>query len=506
MSIALVIAVTYFVVLSVGVSLWTRKRVTSGNDFVTGGGKLPWILVAAAFSIAPLGAGHTLSLWQRSAEMGVSVLWWGIMAGGVFVPMFILWFGPWFRRLKVQTFPEGMGKIFGERIGYVISAVFPAQLLGICIAEILATATAFYALSGGSQGPLDFRHCIILAIILTIAYVFVGGLMQVAWMNLFNAIVLIGGSFIAVFYTGGWLKRKHPEIGWEGGGWESVAAHYTEAGEAFKLTLLNFTPEVIFLLMIPCLFLTVFMCSASQVQNQPMLLARNESDIRRGVFWCSLVNSMSTYPWVIIALVALSFPVIAALPGAASLSVPEFALMAFPPWLVGILMTALLAATLSTTAQLILASSHIVVNDIFKRACNPSMSDRTFFILTRSMIIIFALVVIIPALREPKLMSLLYWVFSFAIPVFGVYLIGMLWKVNKIAAWVTLLAGYLASFLWTFLLQWNWPSWLPGYFNQNVYPTIAATLFFGIVMNLILPGKPGYLRQMKEAEKNDTTV
>ena len=125
MSLALVIAITYFVVLSAGVSLWARKRVKTGKDFVTGGGALAWPLVMAGFVLAPLGAGHTLSLWESSDGMGVAVLWWGIMSGGLMVPLFLLWFGPWFRRLDVQTFPEGMGKMFGEKIGWVISAIFP---------------------------------------------------------------------------------------------------------------------------------------------------------------------------------------------------------------------------------------------------------------------------------------------------------------------------------------------------------------------------------------------
>ena len=489
MSIALMIAIAYFFVLSAGVSLWARRRVKTGVDFVTGGGSLAWPLVMTGFVLAPLGAGHTLSLWESSSSMGAAVLWWGIMSGGIMVPLFLLWFGPWFRRLKVQTFPEGMGKIFGEKIGWVISAVFPAQILGICIAEVLATATAFYALSGGT---ISFNpHCIVLAIFFTIFYIFVGGLMQAAWMNLFNAFFLIAGSFIAVFYTGGWLSKGH-------GGWDGIAQHYAAEGAAWKTSLMNFSPEVIFTLILPCLILTVFMQSASQVQNQPMLMARSESDIRRGVFWASLINSLAAFPWVILALVGMAMPVIAAKADAAKLSVPEFALMAFPPWLIAILMTALLAATLSTTGGLILGASHIIVHDIFKRAVNPGMNDRTFLFLTRGMIIVCALLVIVPALRNPGIMPLLYWVFSFAVPVFGVYLIGMLWKVNTIAAWTTLLAGYFANFFWTFAQ----PNWLPDYLSLNVYPTIFATLFFGIVMNLILPGKPGYLKQLK-AQKNE---
>ena len=211
MSTALIIALAYFLILSLGTSLYLRKRIKSGSDFVTGGGTLAWPLVTAGFVLAPLGSGHTLSLWEASANMGASVLWWGIISGGIFVPLFVLWFGPWFRRLNVQTFPEGMGKLFGERIGWLISAVFPAQLIGICIAEITATATAFYAL--GNKSIPFAPHCILLAVGLTILYIITAGLMQAAWMNLFNAVMLIVGSFIAVFAIGSWLSGR--------GGWTS---------------------------------------------------------------------------------------------------------------------------------------------------------------------------------------------------------------------------------------------------------------------------------------------
>jgi len=316
-------------------------------------------------------------------------------------------------------------------------------------------------------------------------------LMQAAWMNLFNATMLILGSFVAVFYTGGWLSDN----GY--GGYEGIAAHYAGAGEAWKTTLMNFSPDVVFTLIIPCLILTIFMQSASQVQNQPMLLARSESDVRRGVFWAAFINSMAAYPWVILGLVGMALLAVAP-----NLSVPAFAQMAFPPWLLGILMTSLLAATLSTTGGLILGASHIIVNDILKRALHPKMDDKTFLVLTRAMIVVCALLVIIPALRLPGILPLLYWVFSFAVPVFGVYLIGMLWKVNKVAAWTTLLAGYAANFYGTFAKV----GWLPGQIGpsvQNVYLTIFATICFGVVLNLVLPGQPGYLKQLK-AKKQES--
>jgi Na+/proline symporter len=383
-----------------------------------------------------------------------------------------------------------MGKIFGEKICWLISAVFPAQLIGICIVEVTATATAFYGLGGGE---ISLTNCIYLAAGFTIVYIVAAGLMQVAWMNLFNAIMLVVGSFVAVFYTGSWLSER--------GGWESIANHYAESGEAWKTSILHFSPDIIFSIIFPCLIVLVFMCSASQAQCQPMLLARSDSDVRRGVFWASFINSMVTYPWVILALVGMTIPAIASLSDAATLSVPKLALEALPPWMVGILMIALLAATLSTTSILILSSSHIIVHDILKGVVNPKMSDKTFLWLTRLMILVCAVLVVIPALKRTTFMlPIFFWTFSFAIPVFGAYLIGMLWKVNKIAAWTTILAGYAASFLWTF----SAPDWLPDYLSgnaQGVYATTIATVLFGVVLNLILPGDPPYIRRLKAQMK-----
>lgn len=490
MSPALIIAIAYFLILSVGTSLFLGKKVKSGSDLVTGSSKLAWPLVTAAFVLAPLGSGHTLNLWEAQAGLGASVLWWGIIAGGIFVPLFLLWFGPWFRQLNVQTFPEAMGKIFGDSIGWLIATVFPVQLIGICIAEVLATAAAFYALGGKS---IEYTTCIYMAVGFTIIYIVVAGLMQVAWMNLFNAIMLILGSFAAVIATSFWLAGR--------GGWESVANAY----EPWKTQILHNTPgitgDIFFSFIIPCFFLLVFMCSASQAQYQPMLLAKSDSDVRKGVFFASFVNSMVTYPWVILGLVGMSIPAVAAV--GAKLCVPELAILALPPWMVGILMISLLSATLSTTSQLILASSHMIVHDIFKKAVNPNMSDKAFLILTRIMIFVCAVLVIIPALKvlNENVMSIFFWTFSFGIPVFGVYLIGMIWKVNRTAAWITMIAGYGANFLWTFAPDLiSLPAKMQS--NPNVYATIVATLAFGIVLNLILPGKPGYLRQMKEAGNN----
>ena len=47
MSTSLVIAIAYFLILSLGISFFLRKKVKSGSDLVTGSSKLVWPLVTA---------------------------------------------------------------------------------------------------------------------------------------------------------------------------------------------------------------------------------------------------------------------------------------------------------------------------------------------------------------------------------------------------------------------------------------------------------------------------
>ena len=67
---ALVIAIVYFAALIIVASLYSRKKVKSAEDFANAGGGLGWVMVTFSFVLAPLGSGHTMSLWQKAAGGG----------------------------------------------------------------------------------------------------------------------------------------------------------------------------------------------------------------------------------------------------------------------------------------------------------------------------------------------------------------------------------------------------------------------------------------------------
>lgn len=480
----IIITILYFGFLSIFFGLKSKKKISGGKDYFTAAGRLGWFAVMCSFTLGPLGGGHTSSLWQAQAGLGVSVAWWGILSGGIFVPIFMLWFGPMFRKLKVETFPQALGRVFGPKIKIVNTSIAPAAWLGITMSETLGIATAIYCLSGGK---LQFApHCVLIAAVLIVIYIWFGGMLQAGYMNIVNAIVLIVGSYLAVAYVGTWLP----------GGYASVAETYAAAGEGWRTNLFNLTPATIFGIIIPCLLLCVFSVSSEHAMYQPILSAKSSNDIRKGTLLGGLINGMAAIPFVILGVTGTSIAAIAA--KQPLLSVPELALQALPPVLVGVLMVALLCALLSTASGMVLAISHVVTEDIIQPLHKEKFSNKKQVWIGRIVVVAVTLAAALPALKVTLIISLFFWCFSLSLPIFINYLIGMGWKINRKAAWINLIASLAVNCWWTFAL----PSWCPPTFALSFYPVFITTVVLGVVLNLIMPGEKGMLRQIREKEKS----
>jgi len=488
----LAIAIIYYVVLIVGVGALARRRIKSANDFVNASGQLSWVMVTFAFVLIPLGAGHTISLWESAPALGASVMWWGIITGGIFLPLMMLWFGPWVRRTKLQTIPQILEKIFGTKYSRLWSACVVATWTGIGAAEVTATGTAIYGLSEGVL-PL-FPWCILIALVLIVLYVYFGGMLQMAWLNVVNSIVMLVGSYLGLFMLGVWLAANL-------GGWSGVMDIFENMGKSDMLTNMNLgNSDMWTQIIIP---VTVLHCAAgvvAQNMNSPFFAAESDKACRKGVFIGAGINALASIPWIIMALI-----VVADLsPGGTGLIMSNvaasdidklapitLALAALPKPIVAVMMISLLAATLSTGGATVMANANVLTNDIVKRAWRPNMSDKTNLKVTKVMILVSAALFAFPALSNAVIFPVFLWCFSFGIPVFVVYFMGLKFRSSKMAAWITTMVVFVINFIWTF---WT-PGWATGIWSLNMYPVTVVSLVLGIALSLApLPGsKPGLL-------------
>lgn len=489
--IPILIAVVYFGFFSILFGIRSRKQkakeaanrtTAEEKEFFTASGQLGWFAVMCSFVLAPLGGGHTTSLYEQQATMGVAVAWWGILAGGVFVPVFLLWFGPMFRKLKVATFPQALGKVFGPKIKIFNSSVAPAAWLGITMSELLGTSTAIYALAGGRVPYAPW--CILIAAVLMLVYILLGGMLQASMMNIINAIMLIVGSYVAVAFVGKNIN----------GGFAGVAAKYAAQGMVGHTNLFHITPEIIMNVALPVVILHVLSVASEHAMYQPMLAAKNNKAIRKGAFIGGMFNTAAALPWVILGICGSSIAAIAKQP--AILSVPGLALKIMPQALIGVLMVALMCALLSTGSGMILAISHVVSDDVIGPLVNKKPGDKGYTAMSRIIIVIVTLAAVIPAMKVDSLMVLFFWCFALSMPIFVNYLIGMVWKINVKVAWINLIISTAVNFWWTFAC----PDWA-GLFTLPFWPVCFVTVGLGIVLNLIVPGEDGLLKQVKNGKQ-----
>jgi SSS family solute:Na+ symporter len=144
-----------------------------------------------------------------------------------------------------------------------------------------------------------------------------------------------------------------------------------------------------------------------------------------------------------------------------------------------------------------MGNATVLVNDILKNAVKPNMSDATRMKLMRPMILLCGLLAAVPALFAPILFPVFLWAFSFGIPLFMIFLFGLVWKTSKPAAWITVVVTYIVNFWWTFAT----PAWAQGPWALNMYPVTVCSLVLGILLFAILPGDVGLLKRNRDAAK-----
>ncbi|EAL0080531.1 sodium/proline symporter PutP [Campylobacter lari] len=172
----------------------------------------------------------------------------------------------------------------------------------------------------------------------------------------------------------------------------------------------------------------------------------------------------------------------------------------FNPWIAGILLSAILAAIMSTASSQLLVSSSTIAEDFYKRIFNEEASNKTVMNLGRIGVLLVALVAfVISTDKESSVLSIVAYAWAGFGASFGsVMLFSLFWsRMTRIGAILGMITGAAVVVLWKNYLAelFNFPIYeiVPGFVAASVVIIIASLL------TKVRPGtKAAYERMLKE--------
>lgn len=173
----------------------------------------------------------------------------------------------------------------------------------------------------------------------------------------------------------------------------------------------------------------------------------------------------------------------------------ELSKLLFNPWIAGILLSAILAAVMSTLSCQLLISSSAITEDFYRGFIRPKASDKELVWLGRAMVLLIAVIAIWIAQDEnSKVLKLVEFAWAGFGSAFGpVVLFSLFWKrMTASAAMVGMLTGAIIVFSWKKIIP-TTSEWF------NVYEMIPGFVLASVVIVLV-----SLLSKEPEQEIQDT--
>ncbi len=454
------------------------KSKMSAEEFTNSNRSMPAIAVGATQALTCLGGGHIMGMVGASWGYGVGTYWYALSSGFMLIIM-LCFTGPWIRRFGFTTINQLFAKMFDRKTSIVMAGIAAGTTWGILTLELQGVGTVLGAITGWNIAFGCF-----VGGVLSLLYVLFGGMKQVGWVNVFNAIFMYIVAIIAILMIGSRLPA----------GWDGVNQFFISNGEDWKLNILA-NPDTWKTYIIGTILAQLFYCPIGPQAAQVSASAKNVSAIRKAVVIAVPIN-------VIFGAIMLAF-------GMAAQSIPEFAAIGAPPmanftmllnllpgWLVSCLFAAFIAAMLSTVAVQILALATIFMDDIIFKFFKRDASEKQKMSYVRIAVICFAVGGTALSTCLPAVDSAIVWLFAWLLPAFWVFVFGMFWKRSNRAAFWTLIISAVANMIWTYT---SLPTILHLDGNNNSIGMVVVSFVVSIILTATdKNAKPGMIKLYKK--------
>jgi SSS family solute:Na+ symporter len=453
------IMLVYFVfVLGIGVAL--KRHMKTSTDFFLSGRSIPAWITGLAFISANLGAQEVIGMGASGAKYGIATshfYWIGAIPAMAFIGVFMM---PFYYGSRARSVPEYLKLRFDEKTRGLNAISFATM-------TVFSSGISLYAvgLLLGSLLGWDFSFSVLVAALIVLAYVFLGGLTSAIYNEVLQFFLIVFGFaplvIIALIDVGGWsgLQSRLATVattnGFGSGAWSESWAYMGNASsnpmgvEWFGLAMgLGFVLSF------------GYWCTDFLVVQRAMA-ADSMSAARRTPLIAAIPKMFFPFLVILPGMIAIAltyqtghsgFTLPAKPDGTLNydMAIPMMLGHYFPTGMLGVGITALIASFMSGMAGNVTAFNTVWTYDIYQSYIKRGASDRHYLWMGR-MATVFGIAVSVAAAyvasRFNNIMDMLQLVFAFVnAPLFATFLLGMFWKrTTGHGAFVGLLSGTLAA-------------------------------------------------------------
>ena len=428
---------------------WRGRAAKTGDDFLVAGRSLPARVLVFTLLSTWIGSGSLFGGAGLGYRSGLSALW---LAAGAWVGIALIYFiAPRVRRIAQYTVPDILERAYGPR----------ARLLGTVTTVIAYTTIAAYQFRGGGRllnlvAGINPRAGAVVTAIFCVVYTAIAGMLSVAYLDVFNGIMMIVGAGLAAVYL----------MGHAGGAGSALDAVRPE-----QLTLFGtMSPAEALALFLP----TMFLLLGEANMYQKFFSARDEGAARRAV--AGWIVGTILVEALIVSIGVFGSTVVPGLTTDQSEAIVVRVAIDVLPGLLGALLLAGAAAIIVSTANsMLLTPATSLVHDVYRRFVRPSVTDRDVLLYTRGAVVALGAVAFIIGNFFPTILSMALWAYTmYGAGVTPALLAALVWKrVTPAAGVASIAAGMITTIVWEMsgLRAGSYPLGL-----QTVYPALAFSI------------------------------
>ena len=410
----LVVFIIYLVgMIGVGVFFFLRSRGSGEKDYFLGGRKMgPWVSALSA-GASDMSAWVLMGLPASVFALGLGQVW---IAVGLAVGYALSWIfeAPRLRSFSIAandsiTIPQYLTNRFKSKshaLQVVCAIIFLVAYTIYAASSIKAAGTLFNTVLG-----IDANIAMYIAAAIIVGYTFMGGFSAVCWTDFFQGMLMLGALLLAPIFAAANLPAESIAITDTTPGFFSVFASKKDIISGLGWGLGYFgMPHIIIRFM--------------SVESQKSL----KRSAKIGITWTTLILIFS----VLVGVIGRMYMEYDENVANNSLVFIEMVRRLFPSLLSGILLSAILAAAMSTADSQLLSAASAFSSDVYKPILRKNKtSDNEMLWTGRIVVLVIALLALVLALN-PNAGSIMNLV-SNAWGVFGAafgpaILLSLFWK------------------------------------------------------------------------------